>query len=302
VGKIENGWSVSIPGVKEKAILECASELNIGQEVLARIRTTDRRGVILIPELASSAQANRVRYDGAFSQSTPAPLQSFRFKRIFDLIPPAPATEEISGADLAALEQFICQVEGGLRTTIIKGSCEDRKSRFLMLYYCGRLVGCTYGRRNKPTDAGLPIAEALQLALDDLSVPSTTAQLIDVPEGLMLGLSALYLGEVLEVPASPASELFGQVGAHFQQNQLTGCVVVCDDKDQSVAFLYAHLGNLISCFDVRKQVLCSFDEIRSMIMAGAELTLRVSILPQISRSLGYSMSLLVRTDCQQGTV
>jgi hypothetical protein len=303
VARSGTSYTVKLVGTNEQAILEYQEVLQTGQEVLARIQSMDRRGLVLIPEFASTPTRGRAAQSGTYSveqlhaqTQNSAPRSSFSCQRVFDLVPPAPPCERLQSTAPDFVGQFVCQMEGGGRNAIIKGSCQQQFSRFLMLFHNGRLVGCSYGKRGDSSTFELPTADAAKRALNDLYHPSSTLEIIDTPNGVILGLASLYLGEVLELPPMPdVNALFDAVGSRFQQQRLTGCVVVCDENNQSLAFVYAHEGFPVTCFLVRQQQLCSLNDLRSLLSAPG-VGLRASILGPVSRSIGFSLGMLGRSD------
>lgn len=371
VSRTEGGYRVQTVGDEKSAFLECQEVLAARQEILARVHTFDRRGLVLRPEFTNTGQHNRAPISSigpqpARGQAVPPlpahaqaqdqealgepemqefahaqplalaeapesqpnshqhieqqklplqhsgahlihpaqdsmPLRLIRYKRLFDLIPKVPTTETIVTAECGFIEEFVSYVEGGLRTTCIKASCDDKLSRFLLLCYRGRLVGCTYGRRDFPDASGLAIADALKLSLGDLNVPTASAELIDVPEELMLGMAALYVGEGLAVPRANATQVFAALAAQFQNKQLTGCIAVCAGESESIGFVYAHRGALVGYFDVTEQVLSKDTTLLRQRLAQPGTFLQASIIPTVSRSLGLSLSMLAHQlfkDCQ----
>ncbi len=297
-------YAVKLVGSNQQALLECQEVLQLGQEVLARVQAIDRRGLVLIPEFASTpSRCKQMQASGNYSVAQlneepqqSGPLSTFSCKRVFDLIPPAPPCERWQSNEPDFVGQFVCQIEGGGRNAIIKGSCQQQLSRFLMLLHNGRLVGCSYGKRGDSSTLELSTIDAAKRALGDLYHPSSTLEIIDTPNGVVLGLASLYLGEVLDLPPMPdVNALFDAIGTRFQQQRLTGCVVVCDSENQSLAFVYAHEGFPVTCFLVRQQQLCSLNDLRSL-MSAPGVGLRASILGSVNRTIGFSLGMLGRSD------
>jgi hypothetical protein len=311
VSRTTGGYFVLIEGEDKNSFLECESDLSVRQEVLARVQTMDRRGCVLRPEFTqgSSQRPARAAFDpNAIEESyvdtqpqpTDSPLiQALKYKRIFDLIPQVETTEVIAAADCSFIDEFVSYIEGGMRTAFIKGTCAERQSRFLLLCYQGRLVGCSYGRRDFPAASGLPVQESLKLALEDLSSPTSTAELTDVSESLILAMAALYMGNSIETPAMSLSDAFSAIANQFQQRQLTGAIAVCNSHGQSVGFVYACSGALVGYFDVVTQQFCAGLDALKQRLSEDGTTLHATILPAISRHIGFSLSILSHPTAQQ---
>jgi hypothetical protein len=301
------------------------------QEVLARVTGFDRRGMVVCPEFKQgSAKAVRrpsvidqydpvtheLRADAASpanadnAQASQLPVytetlahvykkptmevtidRSIYRRRIFDLVPNLPATEYIDTSDCTFVDEFFSYVEGGMRTAIIKGSSESRLSRFLILCYKGRLLGCTYGRRDYPAARLLPIPEAFKMAVADL--PESKAEIVDVPEDMMPALAALYCGHDIELPDMPAPQVFDHLAAQFQHYKLTGCIVAFDEqKEQTVGFVYAFEGGLVGYFDVIEQHYGQDLTLLRQRLSQPGLQLKASIITDSARQLGFSLSMM----------
>jgi hypothetical protein len=330
-GRAEGGYVFSIQGEEKTAFLQTEESISPKQEVLARVIGFDRRGIIAAPEFTqgSSSPARRasivdqldpnthelretapsvadadVRSDNhlpvytetlahVYKKSTGVsriPIFNYR-RRICDLVPNLPVTEYIDPSDDTFIDQSFSYVEGGMRTAIIKGSSDSRLSRFLILCYRGRLLGCSYGRRDFPAGQMLPIPDAFKMAVADL--PESKTEIIDVPEQMMPALAALYCGHDLELPDLPSLEVFERLGAQFQERRLTGCIVAFDeDREQTVGFVYAFEGGLVGYFDVLEQQYGQdLTRLRER-LAQPGILLKASIITDTARQLGFSLSML----------
>jgi hypothetical protein len=330
-GRADGGYFFRIQGDERQCFLETDDVVTPQQEVLARVTGFDRRGMVVSPEFkqGSAAPVRRPsiidQYDpvthqplaGAQSpagvdQSQAAQLpvytetlahvykkptvevslvKTIYRRRIFDLVPNLPATEYIDTSDCTFIDEFFSYVEGGMRTAIIKGSSDTRLSRFLILCYKGRLLGCTYGRRDYPSARLLPIPEAFKMAVADL--PESRTEIVDVPEEMMPALAALYCGHDLELPELPAPQVFDHLAAQFQHYKLTGCIVAFDEqKEQTVGFVYAFEGGLVGYFDVIEQEYGQDLTRLKERLSQPGLQLKASIITDSARQLGFSLSMM----------
>lgn len=313
------GYTVKMAGDDSPAFLECTEALSVRQEVLGRIRGSDRRGYILQPEFAQGSgtrPADRgaitmdyspysdvaqtganAMHSGASVPPTSVPPAPVKCRRVFDLVPPASAAaDRVLASELAAKEQFICQIEGGMLTTCIKASSDQNFSRFIMLCYRGRLVGCTYGRRDFLDASSMATSDAARHALSDMELPSSVADLHPVSEEMMLAMASLYVGHSIDCPDADSRRIFDALGQQYVTRRLTGTILLCtaDQYAHAVGFLYVHRGSLLGYFDVAEQKLFSGHQEASQRIAQGNVCLQPRILADDSRSLGYSLSMVMR--------
>jgi hypothetical protein len=223
--------------------------------------------------------------------------EQIRLRRAIDLILPAldgevPREFKISDYDL---EWLITDLEGGMRTCCVKSSNDDVLSRSAILLYRGRAVGCIYCSKSMPDPP--PVEMSLQYALNDLNLPNTQVTMYDLPEGLTLSSSALFLGYPVERSDDyDARSYMDYICNWFETKGQTACLALSFPSHNGHCFAYVYRGKFVGAFYVEEQVFSKEkDYVYQLLDQEANAQLAVSILPPEMTSsavrFGYSLSM-----------
>jgi hypothetical protein len=248
---------------------------------------------------AAAAQQAEGEQDLAFQvwASNQIKTEQIRLRRAIDLILPAldgevPREFKISDYDL---EWLITDLEGGMRTCCVKTSNNDVLSRSAILLYRGRAVGCIYCSKSMPDPP--PVEMSLQYALNDLNLPNTEVIMYDLPEGLTLSSSALFLGYPVERSDDyDARSYMDYICNWFETKGQTACLALSFPNHNGHCFGYVYRGKFVGAFYVEEQVFSKEkDYVYQLLDQNENAQLAVSILPPEMTSsavrFGYSLSM-----------
>ncbi len=290
------GYSVRLVPSGIAGYLPCQEELDEGQVVPAtfvcmskdqalmtfafRIGTTERvqMGLPSEPETAFAVWAD----------SHP---RTYKLRRAIDIVMPPISTGSVSPLrsgdyDIAKL---ITDLEEGQLTGCVKMICDERLSRGALILYRGRAVGCIYGK--KPMVEPYPIESAIQMLLLDSFLPETKLTVYDLPDEVILSMSAMFLGvPVLEKDFAEKKELKSLI---VPLKQETAILSVIAENEMCLAFL--HEGEVFGSFHVDDQRFSDaadgFDEVMDKT---PDSKVEISILPSEMTTekvlFGYGLS------------
>jgi hypothetical protein len=109
-------------------------------------------------------------------------------------------------------------------------------SRSAILYYHGRAVGCVY--TSKPVKDPFPIEMALERTVEDLSKSETEVESYQLPDPLVLSMSSLFLGVVVERSEETENKQYADdMIEQLAQRKETGCVTVNEKASQTPCVL-----------------------------------------------------------------
>jgi hypothetical protein len=240
------------------------------------------------------AQTDEERAFNVWVESQP---RKFHLKRATDLIlPPLDLSSEqkfkISEYDL---EWLITHLEGGMTTGCVKASSEERLSRSAMLLYRGRAVGCIYGCKSMPETQ--PTEQSLQRMLADLELPDTNVRMYDLPEGVTLAMSALFLGyPVQRNDDYDALSYMDYICNWFESKAQTACLAITLPSSQATCLGFIHKGQYVGAFYVEDQ---KFNKdiafVHDLLRKDKDANVEASILPPEMTSsavrFGFSLSM-----------
>jgi len=283
---MKNGDAYAVNLLKDNipGILQSAEVLKPGEEVLAEIVSVERKRLTLRQKTAGQNKPKT---------ATPQPALVAEFRRIIDLIPQPPSVPRFQMNTQQAIDALFQKIEQSSMTTCLKGTCEESKSRFVMLILKGRIVGCTFGRRGKDHSA-LSVTDAARLVMQELLTHNVQLACYDTPEHIMMPLSALYMGEPIEFAAVDALATLGAIQQHFMTRLLTGAIVLSNPKSgQPTYFGYVKQGAYVGGYDVAKQEFSPHTDglLNHAAMAPTE-RLRASILNPEATVFGFAPSSL----------
>ena len=295
-GPEPGGYLVKLVPSGIEGYLPCQEDVNEGQVVPAtfvcmskdhalmtfafRIGTTERvqMGLPSEPETAFAVWAD----------SHP---RTYKLRRAIDIVMPPLSTTAISPLrsgdyDIAKL---ITDLEEGQLTGCVKMICDERLSRGALILFRGRAVGCIYGK--KPMVEPYPIESAIQMLLLDSFLPETKLTIYDLPDEVVLSMSAMFLGvPVLEKDFAKKKELKSLI---VPLKKETAILTALANNEMCLAFL--HEGEVFGSFHVDDQKFndqgSAFDEV---IEKAPDSKVEISILPSEMTTdkvlFGYGLS------------
>ncbi|HEY9776087.1 MAG TPA: hypothetical protein V6C81_20155 [Planktothrix sp.] len=165
--------------------------------------------------------------------------RTVRLRRAVDLFMPpfasVPSVRRVKGKDALRL---IDTWERGKFTGCIKVAAQQRLSRSACLYYNGRAVGSVYTK--KPVVDPFPVEMALEQMMDDLQTTETQIESYDLPSDLVLSMSSMFLGVLVQRPedsTTPNFEFANELIEQFAQRKETACITLNDASQQSLCGL-----------------------------------------------------------------
>jgi hypothetical protein len=245
------------------------------------------------PRELSAAEA-----DAAFQAWAPkAPIRKFQLKRATDLVPPPcdSGNEAHFTSEEQDLEWLITDIEGGMRTGCVKAICQSRLSRSAVLLFKGRAVGCIYGRKGQTENYGTE--QSLQIMMQDLEQPDTQIQLYDLPENVILPMSALFLGYPVPREAGVDARSYVDYMCNwFATKSQTACLAITLPSRLSTCLCFIYEGNSSGSFFVEEQRFAAEKEFAYDLMKNDSAAIvEASILPPEMTSsavrFGFNLSM-----------
>jgi hypothetical protein len=174
-------------------------------------------------------------------------------RRSLDLILP-PMDGELKEVRMAdtSLDSFIEELESSKKTGCLKASSDHHKSRAAAILYNGRVMGCLYSCFKAEIQSTDP---SLKLMLGDLAHNESIAWVYDLPEKVVLAISALFQG----VPVARSDEYdartyMDKVNDLLAKKKDTACVAFNLPASASTCLTFVHKGDYIGAFYVKDQV------------------------------------------------
>jgi len=235
--------------------------------------------------------------EAAFDVWASAQPREFHLRRATDLVLPPLQTDSENRFKIEDydLEWLITDLEGGMRTGCVKASSESKLSRSAMLLYKGRAVGCIYGCKSSPETQ--PTEQSLQLMLADLERPDTDVRMYDLPEGVTLAMSALFLGyPVQRNDDYDALGYMEYICSWFENKAQTACLAITLPSSAATCLAFIHKGHFCGAFYVEDQKFTEDIEfVRQLLHNDSQANIEASILPTEMTSsavrFGFSLSM-----------
>jgi hypothetical protein len=223
--------------------------------------------------------------------------RDFHLKRATDLVPPP--FDEDSLATFTSEEQdvewLITDIEGGMRTGCVKAVSQSAMSRSAALLYKGRAVGCIYGRKQQSENYGTE--QSLQIMLQDLEKPDTAIQLYDLPENVVLPMSALFLGYPVPREENVDARTYMDYMCNwFESKSQTACLAITFPSRSATSLCFIHEGKFCGAFYVEEQKFSQDKEFVYSLMKGdPQASVEANILPPEMTSsavrFGFNLSM-----------
>ena len=236
--------------------------------------------------------------DAAFRVWAPtAHTREFHLKRATDLVPPAFDLSSLATftGEEQDLEWLITDIEGGMRTGCVKAISQSTMSRSAALLYKGRAVGCIYGRKKQPENYGTE--QSLQIMMQDLEKSDTEVQLYDLPDNVVLPMSALFLGyPVPREERVDARTYMDYMCNWFASKAQTACLAVTFPSRSATCLCFIYEGNFCGAFYVEEQKFTEDkDFVYELMKTDPQASVEASILPPEMTSsavrFGFNLSM-----------
>jgi len=253
---------------------------------------------VLEPSAAVPIEIPASEADAAFRVWAPhVQTRDFHLKRATDLVPPA--FDEESQATFTSEEQdiewLITDIEGGMRTGCVKAISQSAMSRSAALLYKGRAVGCIYGRKQQSENYGTE--QSLQIMLQDLEKPDTAIQLYDLPESIVLPMSALFLGYPVPREENVDARTYMDYMCNwFESKSQTACLAITFPSRSATSLCFIHEGKFCGAFYVEEQKFSEDKEfVYSLMQSDPQASVEANILPPEMTSsavrFGFNLSM-----------
>ncbi|MBX9570933.1 MAG: hypothetical protein K2X77_18710 [Candidatus Obscuribacterales bacterium] len=294
---VPKGYEVVIVKDNYKGFLSTDDQMKLGTDVLVRISRVVGRQLEFSP-LASASKDRKADLsqsktnwqeiaaqglDGSVvpsaqqlqQQFVPPPQPVKHSRRATDLIlPPLSEPFETRIEQVEDLLWLVTDMEGGMRTGCIKTTCNDKKSRGVVVLYKGRAVGCLYSSERQKDP--LSIENSLQMTLADCHTPGTRMLRYWLPDELALSIAALFLGEPIQRSDDwNAPDYFDYIFNWFTGNKQTACIAVA-----GCIFTFIHTGNFVGAFFVEdQQFVKDINAVRNLLQQNPQASVDASVLP-----------------------
>lgn len=279
-----DGYVVDVKKDKEvlPGFLKTPASLRIGEEVLGQYMGV-QNGRILLTALFAQSSTSRVQttatpevkqvsswqdqlkdFDNYYKEvSETQDLDSlpivtkqieYNFRRAIDYIMPPFDQNDITTYSLQEFEMelFIGDLEGGMRTGCVKIICEEQLSRSAILLYKGRVYGAIYSSKEVPQTPDWE--EAIPLVLNDLFLSSSEISVYDLPENIVLPLSACFQG--FHAPSSEDNDTSYNLDYYsnwFASKESTGLFAITFNAIGATFLIYIFKGQMKGSYLVEEK-------------------------------------------------
>ena len=293
--------------------LPTQKRLNPGQEVLARFVCIHNNRILLSAEFTATPESQKASDSQQIGDAKPSASivvdsgkpgielskhqNKFRSKRATDLFPlpfDALNTKNLTMEEYD-LDWLVTDLESGMFTGVMKASSKEKGSHSGMLLYRGRAVGCIYVSKDRPDTAATE--ESIRLMLADLKLPETQVTLYELPDNVVLPMSALFVG----YPVSRSDDYhsrayFDYICNWFREKKLSACLAISLPSNASTCLAFVFKGQLSGIFFVEDLTFTVDEEfIFGLFNSYSNATVEASILPPEMTSsavrLGFSLRL-----------
>ncbi len=331
-----DGYSVTVKKDKDilPGFLKTLNNFRIGEEVLAQYVGV-QNGRILLSALFAQSATQRVAstvttaelkpalswqdqleefdkyYSSANHEEEQAPIVNnqveprYLFRRAIDYIMPALKEEDISTFTMSEFdtELLVSDLEGGMRTCCVKLICEENMSRSALLLYRGRVYGAIYSSKEIPQTPDWE--EAIKHVVNNLFIPTTQVMVYDLPEEIVLPLSACFQG--FNAPNSEDHDTRYNLDYYanwFQRKESTGLFAIIFNNLGATFLVYVYKGQFKGLYLVEeKKYFDTIDYLNELLLEHPDTSFQASA---VSPSLllnpnrhGISLSMAVRNRFKQ---
>jgi len=296
------GYAAKIINYDLDAFLPSREEIEIGQVVPATfVCMNNNRALTTFAFTIGTTE--RVQFglsseeETAFAVWADSYPRNFRLRRAVDIIMPS-LTGKLNHSvrcgdyDIARL---LDDIETSELTGCIKAESNEVLSRSAALLFKGRVVGCIYGR--KP-HSQLPLLEqSLKAMLGDLKINSTQLQVYELPEEVVISMSALFLGIPVDEATAATSDpqvYLDSVLNTLQSKTETACIMASTTDKPSRCLGFVFEGKTFGSYSIVDQKFDpTFDSLFNFCSGSKDARAHAYLLPKemTSHSVRYGYSL-----------
>jgi hypothetical protein len=298
LSKDENAYTVKIlDGALTGVINNTGSRvLNVGDKIYARFLCVHNNKALLTMSFPLDTRTLKKAAAKSDDEAMISRLQKLHLKRASDLIPPAFDQSSESTFDLRknGIDGLIEKMEVGKRTACVKASSQEWRSRSVMLLNNGRVVGCLYTCMGLPETQ--PTERSLQLMVSDLLLPETTVVLYDLPETIILPMSALFLGyRIQRDDELDGSGYLSYISDWCKERSVTACIAITLPASATTCLAFIHKGKFSGAHHVESQIFTKeISYVRALLSLDPDADVEATIVPEQSGSAampyGFSLS------------
>lgn len=273
--------------------LDTPSQLNASQPGETNLEESDEK----------SGQVDTTRRDHtnvvAFQEWNQPARRQFRVRRATDLMVTPLAGSQVTTLRISDYDPqwLITDLEGGMRTGCLKATSEREFSRSAALLLRGRAVGGIYGNKADPITR--PTEESVASMLATIyREPDTVVSMYDLPEHVVLAMSALFLGYPVERNDDySTSEYMDFICDWLHKQGLTAALAITLANGKGTCLAFVCQGRYVGAFDVDGQSFHEGQEyVQELLEYDPDAQLEASILPPEMHSqatrFGFSLSML----------
>ena len=289
-----------------KAFLPTQALLRTGEQILAQFVSVHGGRIFVSARFSGdSALTNSPSHEGGsyrhfYIPDASAPRaqnDSLKSRRATDLMVPPINHRSVNEFKIEDhdLEWLITDLEGQMLTGCLQATCQSRLSRSAMLLYRGRAIGCIATSRSTPDNQ--PTEVSLQSMLADLECRDTEVRVYDLPENIVLPMSALFLGYPVQRNDNYDGRAYTDYICNwFEGKKQTACLVTSLPSHESVFLSFIYNGQFCGAFSVEDQQFNMDREfVYELLRRNPNSNVEVSILPPEMTSsavrFGYSLSM-----------
>lgn len=296
------GYSAKIVSYDLEAFLPSREELETGQVVPATfVCMSNNRALMTFAFMIGTTE--RVQFglpseaETAFAVWADSYPRNFRLRRAVDIIMPSltgKLNHSVNCGDYD-INVLLKDLESSELTGCIKAESNELLSRSAALLLKGRVVGCIYGR--KPQPQAQLLEQSLKAMLADLGNQSTQMQVYELPEEVVISMSALFLGIPLDEGHAANSEprtYLDTVIPDLATREDTACMMVSTTEKPSRCLGFIYQGKPCGTYSIAEQKFDpSFDQLFELCDESDDARANAYLLPKemISHSVRYGYSL-----------
>jgi hypothetical protein len=218
-----------------------------------------------------------------------------RVRRAVDIVmPPLSGSAMMLKLDPEKAPGFLGSIESSAFTGCIKAFCETRRSRAAILFHEGRAVGSVY--TTKVVLDPYSFEKGLKKTVDDLLAADADLEMYELPPGMVLSMSSLFLGYLDHRDISLDNKQYvAKMLEYFSKSKATACFSVIHESESPLALGFVWDGNFLGAYSIADQKFSEEKSFLNQLIEGqAEPGLQVYILPPAMTTdsvlFGYSLS------------
>ncbi len=270
-----------------KAFLPSTEPLKIGQTVPATfVCMHNNRALMTFAFMLGTTEKIQLStdsdQDNAFAIWVDSYPTSQRLRRAIDLIMPAVSGKlyrelNCSTADSSKL---LSELELANFTGCVKARSEEQKSRSAMLLFEGRVAGAIYGR--KDAQETFAVEKAINLMKADIAGADTFLQVYELPQDVVLAMSALFLGCPLAKDESKAMlDYFDTTLMSISLTGETGCLTYSEESGSPDILVFISKGQPFGGYKIAAQeYIGNAEALLSEIRKNEKGSIEAHILPE----------------------